>query len=78
MSQEDGQGEEHGYTRRSFLTRLSLGLAGLAGASFLLRGLLPGGKVDPGSGEGEFHGEESIFHPRRDPRLDSAERRWKT
>jgi len=44
----------------------------------LLRGFLPGGKEAPVVREGEFPGEDSIFHPRKDPRLDSAERRWKT
>ena len=78
MSRQDGQAEEQGYTRRSFLTRFSLGLAAVAGAGLLLRGFLPGGKDDPVVREGEFPGEESIFHPRKDPRLDSAERRWKT
>ena len=77
MSPEDPQ-EEHGYTRRGFLTRFSLGLATLAGAGFLFRSFLPGGKEDSGTREGDFPGEESIFHPSRDPRLDSAERRWKT
>ena len=78
MSRQDERAEEQGYTRRSFLTRFSLGLAAVAGAGFLLRGLLPGGKENPRAGEGEFPGEDSIFHPRKDPRLDSAERRWKT
>ena len=67
--------ETVGHTRRSFLTRFSLGLAAIAGAGFLLKNfLLPGGERASGSND-EFPGEESIFHPRKDPRLEAQERR---
>ena len=67
-----------GYSRRRFLGALSLGLAAVAGAGILLRNLLPtGGKeeTEPGS---EFPGEDSIFHPRKDPRQEALERRNRT
>ena len=78
MPDETEPRQPQGHTRRSFLTKLSLGLAALAGSGFLLRHfLLPGEKG--GSAQGaEFPGEESIFHPRKDPRLEAEERRGKT
>ena len=78
MAQQDGEGKVQGYTRRGFLARFSLGLAALAGTGLILRGFLSGRKEGPQHADREFPGEDSIFHPRRDPRLDAAERRWKT
>ena len=67
-----------GHTRRSLLAKLSLGLVALAGAGLLLRNVFsPRDKGEPESGP-EFPGEDSIFHPRRDPRLEALERRRKT
>ena len=66
--------QPQGQTRRSFLTKLSLGLAALAGSGFLLRNfLLPGEKGGADQGD-EFPGEDSIFHPRKDPRLEAQKR----
>lgn len=67
---EKGDGSR-GFTRRGFLGIFSLGVASLAGAGFLLRdSISPGGRAnDP-----ELPGEDSIFHPRKDPRSPSQER----
>ena len=63
-----------GFTRRRFLGLFSLGLASLMGTGFFLRHLLSSGKKGDSPSEQEFPGEESIFHPREDPRLDPRRR----
>ncbi len=78
MSSVEDLDQTTGHSRRNFLAKLSLGLIGLASAGYFLRSILPlGGKSGPGQG-GEFPGEESIFHPRKDPRLEAQERRRET
>ena len=67
--------QSQGYTRRNILGKFALGLAGLAGAGFLFRNLLFSAKEESPSADDEFPGPESIFHPRRDPRLEARERR---
>ena len=57
-------------SRRSFLGKLGLTLAGLAGLSVLLSGLGRNDRRRPTNESHEFPGEDSIFHPARDPRLD--------
>ena len=65
------------YSRRSILGKLTLGLATIAGAGFLVRSFLfSSGKEQP-QHVSNFPGEDSIFHPRRDPRLEAVERRRK-
>ena len=63
-----------GMTRRSFLGKVSLGLAALVGVGIAAKGA----SSDPASPakEEQFPGEDSIYHPRKDPRIESAERRW--
>jgi hypothetical protein len=56
-----------GQSRRSFLTKLGLGVAGLAGMS---SGLVRFGKKEPTGSTEEFPGPDSIFHPAQDPRTD--------
>ena len=70
MTEKPSQGEAARQSRRSFLAKLGLGLAAAAVASFPLgrRGRRTGGPA-PGASQ-EFPGEDSIFHPARDPRLD--------
>ena len=72
MSQND---HENGMTeryepghssRRSFLGKLSLGLAAAAGAGFLLRNLVFSGASSGKGSEDDLPGEDSIFHPRED------------
>ena len=71
-------GHEHGQTRRSFLAKLAIGAVSLAGAGLLLKNfVLPGGRSEPHA-SAEFPGEDSIFHPRKDPRLEAIERRRKS
>ena len=57
-------------SRRSFLGKLGVTLAGLAGMSILLSGLGRNDRTRAPSDSHEFPGEDSIFHPARDPRLD--------
>ena len=58
-------------SRRSFLGKLGLGLAGIAGASFLLSSLGRRSSKEAASLAQDFPDEDSIFHPAKDPRLDS-------
>lgn len=62
-------------SRRSFLGKLGLALAGVAGASFLLSGLGRRGNKDASGLTQKFPDEDSIFHPARDPRLDPRRNR---
>ena len=76
------EGKEHGqagdYTRRSFLGKLVLGIATVAGAGFLLKSFVLGQGKEESKPSDEFPGEDSIFHPRRDPHQEALERRKKT
>ncbi len=65
---ESGKPSARGESRRSFLAKLGLGAAALAVVSSVpfLRG---GSNKSKGASAG-FPGEESIFHPAQDPRLD--------
>ena len=57
-------------SRRSFLAKLGLGLAAAAVASLSLgRQTRSGGQAVTSTPQ-EFPGEDSIFHPASDPRLD--------
>ena len=70
MPADRGSDISSGLSRRRFLGMFSLGAAGIAGAGLLLKGFLfPGGDVEDAPSD-EFPGEDSIFHPRSDPRLD--------
>ncbi|MFQ6027295.1 MAG: twin-arginine translocation signal domain-containing protein [Dehalococcoidia bacterium] len=54
-------------SRRSFLVKLGLGVAALAGVS---TGLVKLGKKQSPAMSRDFPGPDSIFHPARDPRQD--------
>ncbi len=58
-------------SRRSFLVKLSLGVAALAGMSM---GALRFGGKDASASTQEFPGTDSIFHPAKDPRQDPRRR----
>ena len=58
-------------SRRSFLVKLSLGMAALAGISL---GALRFGGKDASASIQEFPGPDSIFHPAKDPRQDPRRR----
>ena len=62
-------------SRRSFLGKLGLGLAGIAGASFLLSGLGRRSSKEAASLAQDFPDEDSIFHPAKDPRQDPRRNR---
>ena len=66
MPSDNGHDHPQTYSRRSFLGKLSLGLAAIAGAGYFLKGhIFPGGQGDDNSYDG-FPPEDSIFHPRED------------
>ena len=67
MAMESPELKEGGKSRRSFLVKLGLGMAGLAGIS---TGLIRFGKKEMPPMSQEFPGPDSIFHPARDPRTD--------
>lgn len=69
MPKDEPEPNSSQQSRRSFLGKLGLALAGMAGASFLLSGLGRSKKDASGSAQ-EFPDEDSIFHPAHDPRLD--------
>ena len=62
-------------SRRSFLGKLGLALAGMAGASFLLSSLGRGANKESVGLTQEFPDQDSIFHPASDPRLDPRRHR---
>jgi hypothetical protein len=64
---ESSEMKEGEKSRRSFLVKLGLGMAGLAGIS---TGLIRFGKKEASPMFQEFPGPDSIFHPARDPRTD--------
>ena len=72
MSAEFYELKPSGSSRRSFLAKLGLGVAGLATIS---NGLVRLGAKKPASStDDEFPGLDSIFHPARDPRTDPRRR----
>ena len=78
MPEESKPDQPSGHTRRSILGKFSLGLVGIAGAGLLFRNFLFSGRNEQPDSAQVFPGEESIFHPRRDPRLEAVERRRNT
>lgn len=64
---------KQGMTRRSFLGKISLGLAALVGLGVAAKGA-SNSVAKPANDS--FPGEDSIYHPRKDPRIESAEKRW--
>ena len=58
-------------SRRSFLVKLSLGVAALAGISM---GALRFGGKNASASTQDFPGPDSIFHPAKDPRQDPRRR----
>ena len=57
---------EGGESRRSFLAKMGIGIAAMAG---VYAGLVRPGAKQSTTG-GEFPGPDSIFHPAQDPRQD--------
>ena len=66
MAEETERQELGHHSRRSFLGKLSLGLAAAAGAGFLLRNLVFSGARNDNDPADQLPGEDSIFHPRED------------
>ena len=62
-------------SRRSFLGKLGLALAGMAGATFLLSSLGRGANKEAAGLIQEFPDRDSIFHPASDPRVDPRRNR---
>ena len=74
MPVREDRNNRQGITRRSVLGLFSLGIASLLGTGFFLRHLLSSGKEADSPSDQGFPGEDSIFHPREDPRLDPRRR----
>ena len=70
MPKDQSEPKGNRQSRRNFLGKLGLTLAGIAGASFLLSGLSRGAKKQGDGLTQEFPDGDSIFHPAKDPRLD--------
>ena len=70
MPRKSSAPEPSRHSRRTFLAKLTLGAAAVAGVSAPLLGLLRGGRPANAEASGEFPGPDSIFHPASDPRLD--------
>ena len=77
MPEDKEHGQAGDYTRRSFLGKFALGIATLAAAGFLLKSFVLGQGKEEADLSDEFPGEDSIFHPRMDPRQEALERREK-
>ena len=75
MSKDQSEPKSDRRSRRSFLGKLGLALAGVAGASFLLSSLGRGANKEAASRSQEFPDQDSIFHPAKDPRLDPRRHR---
>ena len=70
MLSKKSEANRGGESRRSFLAKMGVGIAAMAGVS---AGLVKfGGKQE--SGGNEFPGADSIFHPAQDPRQDPRRR----
>ncbi|MCY4367378.1 MAG: twin-arginine translocation signal domain-containing protein [Chloroflexi bacterium] len=66
MTSKKSEANKGGENRRSFLAKLGVGIAAMAGVS---AGLVKfGGK--PENSTSDFPGPDSIFHPAQDPRQD--------
>ena len=70
MSASEDHDQPRVYSRRNFLGKFSVGLATIAAAGFLAKSFLFTGGSEKVGPEEEFPGEDSIFHPQTDPRLD--------
>ena len=75
MPKDQSEPKSGQQSRRSFLGKLGLALAGVAGASFLLSSLVRGTNKEEAILSQEFPDEDSIFHPAKDPRLDPRRNR---
>ena len=75
MPKDPSEPKSARQSRRSFLGKLGLALAGMAGASFLLSSLGRRANKDASSLTQEFPDEDSIFHPASDPRQDPRRNR---
>ena len=67
LKQRNERTPNRGESRRSFLTKLGIGVAALAGAS---AGLTRLGRNSSSPATQDFPGPDSIFHPAQDPRTD--------
>ena len=70
MSEESSEPSPSGESRRSFLAKLGLGAAAVAVAAGSLTRLGGSGGKQDDQASNDFPGEDSIFHPARDPRTD--------
>ena len=59
-------------SRRSFLAKLGVGAVALAAISFPFARLAGRNSEQTSAATDQFPGEDSIFHPARDPRLNKG------
>ena len=71
---DKSQGTPSRISRRGFLALASLGVGAAALLASPLRGVIFGGKRSQALAS-EFPGEDSIFHPREDPREAARKRK---
>lgn len=70
MSNQPERPESARESRRSFLAKLGIGVAALAAVALPISRLARGRGEPRQVGAQAFPGEDSIFHPAGDPRLD--------
>lgn len=74
MSYQPERPESARESRRSFLAKLGIGVAVLAAVALPFSRLARGRGESASSAAQAFPGEDSIFHPASDPRLDPRRR----
>lgn len=70
MSNQPEKPESARESRRSFLAKLGIGVAALAAVTLPFSRLGRGSSEEASGADRAFPGEDSIFHPASDPRLD--------
>ena len=75
MSVESTEPKSGSQTRRGFLAKLGLGVAAAAAVSIPFTLGRRNSDSTSAAAAQEFPGEDSIFHPAQDPRLDSRRTR---
>lgn len=74
MSNQPEKPESARESRRSFLAKLGIGVAALAAVALPFSRLARGRGEPREVGAQAFPGEDSIYHPASDPRLDPRRR----
>lgn len=75
-TEENQPTRKQGESRRSFLAKMGLGAIALGLTVGSLGGLRRNRGGQQSAASGGFPGEDSIFHPARDPRTDPRRNRY--